>query len=185
MRNFRKITEGCDIAPVVAELRAHPELWNAYAERTHDPNSPHFGVPDIWVRFRPRRELVDTAAFREPHFAEFYPAWYVLPSLHSIVYDLMAKVRATYLGGILITKIPSGGQVKPHNDRGGWHAETMNMKVYVPLLAPAECVNFCEDESVVMQAGEAWHFDNLKEHSVENRSDSDRITAIICMRCEA
>jgi hypothetical protein len=45
-------------------------------------------------------------------------------------------------------------------------------------------VNHCEDESIVMQAGEAWMFDNLNIHSVENNGATERITAIICMRVE-
>jgi len=184
MQHFEKIAEGLDVAPVLDEILTTPDLWSAYAERTHDPESPHFGVPDIWVRYRKRSELVTGDDFRAPHFAEFYPAWRAMPSLHPIVYDLMARVRAVYLGGILITKIPPGGQVKPHHDRGSWHAETMNKKVYVPLQSNDGCINFCEGDEVVMRPGEVWTFDNLKTHSVQNRGDTDRITAIICMRCE-
>ena len=184
MTNFVKIADGINVEPVLQEVLAQPDLWNEYAERNHDPNSPHFGVPDIWVRYRKREELVTGDDFRAPHFAEFYPAWHRLRSLQPIVYGLVARVKAVYLGGILITKIPPGGQVKPHHDRGSWHAEEMNMKVYVPLQSNDGCINHCEDESVTMRPGDVWTFDNLKIHSVENRGETDRITAIICMRCE-
>jgi hypothetical protein len=183
MKQFEKIAADLPVSAVLAELDAHPELWNEHPERT-SADSPHYGVPDIWVRFRPRHELTDAARFKGPHFAEFYPAWAALPSLHPIVFDLMARAKAVYLGGILITKIPPGGEVKPHHDRGGWHAEFHNHKVYVPLQSNDACVNHCEGESVVMRAGEAWSFDNLKVHSVRNDGETDRITAIICMRVE-
>lgn len=184
MRNFKRLREGFNVAAVLHELGENQHLWDANKDRTVSPDSPHFGVPDIWVRFRAKEELTSPQAFSEPHFASFYPAWGNLPSLHPIVYDLMAQVRAVYLGGILITKIPAGGQVKPHNDTGGWHAEWHDTKVYVPLQANEGCINHCEDEHVTMRAGEAWSFDNLKTHSVENHGTTDRITAIICMRTE-
>jgi hypothetical protein len=182
MKHFLKLRSDLDVTPLAHELADNPGLWDAYKERTADESSPHFGVPDIWVRFRDREELASPHAFAEPHFATFYPAWDVLPSLHGIVHDLMHQVRAVYLGGILITKIPAGGVVKPHDDRGGWHAEFHDTKVYVPIQSNFACINFCEDEHVNMLAGQAWTFNNLETHSVENRGQTDRITAIICFR---
>jgi hypothetical protein len=35
-----------------------------------------------------------------------------------------------------------------------------------------------------MAPGEVWYFDNLKEHEVTNDGPDDRITLIICLRCE-
>lgn len=183
MKHFQEIASGIDVAGVLTELEAHQELWNAHPERTAD-GSPHYGVPDIWVRYRAKEELTSPKAFREPHYAEFYPAWKLLPSLERIVFALMAKVRAVGLGGILITKIPAGGGVKPHHDRGGWHAEFYNTKVYVGLQSNPKCINYCEDESIVIKAGDAVTFNNLLTHSVENRGDTDRITLILCFRTE-
>ena len=37
---------------------------------------------------------------------------------------------------------------------------------------------------VAMAPGEVWYFDNLKEHEVVNDGPDDRITLIICLRCE-
>jgi aspartyl/asparaginyl beta-hydroxylase (cupin superfamily) len=95
----------------------------------------------------------------------------------------MYAVGADYLGGVLITRLPPGGMIAPHHDRGGWHAEYLNCKVYVPLWGD-DCLNTCEGEELVMKPGEAWTFDNLKVHSVHNRSTTDRAVLIICMRVE-
>ena len=183
MQHFQKISEGIDVAPALAQLEAHPELWNAHPERTF-AGSPHYGIPDIWVRFRDKSELTETRHYGEPHFAVFYDAWHKIPALKPIVFSLMAKVGAVYMGGILITKIPPGKSVRPHNDRGSWHPEFHNCKVYVPLQANDGCVNICEDESAVMRPGEAWTFNNLVTHSVENTGATDRITLICCFRVE-
>jgi len=94
----------------------------------------------------------------------------------------MQTVKAVELGGILITRIPAGASVKPHHDRGSWHAEFFDRKTYVIVKANERCVNTFEDEEVVMRTGEAYLFNNLVTHSVRNDGDSERITLIICMR---
>lgn len=183
MQHFQKIADGIDVSEAIAELDRQPDLWNVHAGRT-DESSPHYGVDDIWLRYRALAELVSPEKFLEPHFAVFYPAWRRLPALRPIVFSLMAKAQATYLGGLLITRIKPGGRVKPHHDRGSWHAETMNCKLYVPLRANEKCVNYCEDESIVIKPGEAVSFNNQLMHSVENNGDTERVTLIVCMRVE-
>lgn len=182
---FQTLAVGLDTSAVLAQLDAHPELWNAHPGRTRE-DSPHYGIPDIWVRYRAADELNSTSAFNAPHFPVFYPAWHALPALHSLVFKVMdlVKPHPTALGGILITKIPAGKEVKPHHDRGGWHAEFYDTKVYVVLKGNDKCVNYCEDESMAMETGDAVVFNNLLTHSVENRGDTDRMTLIVCLRTE-
>jgi hypothetical protein len=181
--NFRLIWNHVDVAAAARQLDQHPELWNEFPER-RIAGSPHEGVDDIWVRWRTRDQLTAPERYTEEHFASFLHPWRTLTEIQPIVYELMARVSAVYLGGILITRIPPGREVLPHHDRGPWHAEFMNCKVYLPLKSNAECVNLCEGDSVVMRAGEAWTFDNLRVHSVENRGDTERVTLIVCMRVE-
>ena len=183
MRNFRLVTDGIDVAPLLSDLDAHPELWGQNPDRGDQSVSPHREMQDIWLRFRARDELNDRSRFWEPHDGVWYPGWHELPSTRPIVFDLMRRLEAVHLGGILITRIPAGKQIYPHHDRGGWHAAFYDTKVYVPLRAPAECINIAEPERVVMRAGEAWWFDNSVVHSVENHSPTeDRISLIVTMR---
>ena len=179
---YFELIDDFDITSAIRQLDAHPKLWDHYPWRTqHDTFA---GTSDIWLRYRDPSELRAPEDFREPHFPVFYSAWDLLPALHPITRRLLSAVGATALGGILITKIPPFGRIKPHHDRGGWHAEFYEKKVYVPLRTNPFCINHCEDESVVMNEGEAWYFNNLVTHSVENHGDTDRITLIVCMRCE-
>ena len=184
MGAFRLVASGVNVSGVVQELEAHPDLWNARAYRTESVASPHHGIPDIWLRYRKLSELTSPQAYREEHFAEFYDEWNLVPSLHPIVYGLMAAVKAVYLGGIIVTRIPPGHQVKPHDDRGSWHAERMNTKAYLILKDNPWCLNHCDGDTVHMRTGDVWEFDNLRPHSVVNDGPSDRWTAIISMRCE-
>ncbi len=183
LRAFRLLYDSIPVGDVFTQLEAQPELWDGTVERK-GPGSPHNEVSEIWLRYRDRRELLSAHDFRGPHIPVWWPAWRVLPALHNIVYDLAAHVRCVHLGGVFITRIPAGGEVSPHNDRGTWHPEYHNCKVYLPITTNDDCVNYCNGDSQVMRAGEAWTFDNLVTHSVVNGGSSDRMTLIVSMRVE-
>ena len=119
------------MAPILAELDANPQVWGAHSARLDAEGSPHKGVPDVWVRYRAEAELTTPAAYAEPHTSVWYPEAELLPSVRNLSHALVAACRATQLGGVLITRIPAGGEVAPHDDRGSWHAEFYNCKCYV------------------------------------------------------
>jgi hypothetical protein len=183
MRHFEKIAAGIEVLPLRLDLYRQPELWNEHTARTGGAGS-FVGTDDVWVRFRDPAELTSREAFAEPHVPVFYPAWHALPHLRPIVFGLMARVEAVQLGGILLTRVPAGGQVAPHDDKGRWHSTWFNTKAYIPLSSNPGCYNTCADERVVMQVGEAWLFNNLEVHSTVNDGDTDRVTLIVSMRCE-
>jgi hypothetical protein len=185
VKNFLKICDGINVEPITLAILQNPDLWDQRTLRKHG-NSPHTQMSDIWVRYNDDTDAKrsgDYSKFNDEHFPIWYPAIEILPSIRQIALGLMAKMGATHLGGILITKIPSGGKVDPHVDRG-WHADFYNCKLYVPLLSLPGCVNRCDDEFVSMKTGECWYFNNHVEHEVINNSNDDRMTLIICMKTD-
>lgn len=168
-----------DVSGVVAELAAHPELWNAHTTRTQVYE--HGDVDDIWVRYNAWTNFTgDVAAFNEPHDAVWYPAIESLPSLKPLLFDLMRRVEGERLGGVLITRIPAGKQCRPHRD-GGWHAGFY--KKFAVQLASAPGQEFCfEGESLAAKPGEVYSFRNEHLHWVTNNSEHDRMTLIACIR---
>ena len=164
MRYFQQIAAGIEVLPLVLDLYRQQELWGKYPARTGE-GGPFSGTDDIWIRFRDPAELVSREAYAEMFVPVFYPAWHALPHLRPIVFGLMARLEAVQLGGILITRVPGGQQVAPHNDRGRWHPEHFRTKAYLPLASNDRCYSTCGDERVVMRVGDAWLFDNLVEHS--------------------
>ncbi len=176
-----KIAEGFDVSGVVAELEASPELWNEHRERTTLYNGPHGGVSDIWVRYNDFANFDgDLAAFNEPHESVWYPGSLKLPTVRSLVYDVMRVVEGDVLGGVLITKVPPGGRVEPHID-GGWHAGFYG-KFAIQIKGNQQQAFHFEDAELRAEPGDLYTFDNSKLHWVTNDSDSDRITLIICIR---
>lgn len=183
MRYFNRVFEGLDVAPILAELDAQPDLWDAHSERRTAPNSPHAGMEDIWVRARGQDDLDSPNAFREPHWPVFYPAWSALPAIQPVVWALMGMTKAVQLGNVLITRIPPGQRILPHAD-SGWAPEWFTTKFYIVLKGNPDCINHCMDESVCMAAGEIWQFENRLTHSVENRGTTERMSLIVTMRVE-
>lgn len=184
MPNIFRIMDGVDVARLNLEVDANPDLWDSDTIRTADDNGPFSGTSDLWLRYRAKEELTSPEKYKEPHFAVWYPAVDKFPSVKPIVRELMTRTGATHLGGVMLTRIPAGKAIKPHDDRGSWHAEFMNCKVYLPVKTNVRCYNWVEDDEVVMRVGEAWYFNNLVTHSVENMGNSERVTLIVCMRVE-
>lgn len=182
MRYFRRVHEGLDVAPVLADLAAAPALWDVYRERTVLSDGYMHGTSDIWLRYFPRERLQTAADFLGEGRCEFYDAWWRLPSVHAVAYSLMSMCSGVELGTCLISRIPPGGEVKPHRDGACWTARYYDRKFYVILQANDLCLNVTEDEEVVMKPGEIWAFDNLALHAVYNRGTTDRLNLIITLR---
>lgn len=138
----------------------------------------HKDMRDIWVRYNHISNLGDK--FNDEHDSVWYPVIEKIPEVLPIVFNLMAYANGERLGGVLITKVPSGGKIARHVD-GGWHAGYYD-KFYVPIQNEKGS-KFCWDDlEIEPKAGEVWQFDNSIPHWVENNSDTDRIAMIVCIR---
>jgi hypothetical protein len=181
MSRFVQLATGIDCVPVLLELNRAAHLWDRNPERRLYPGTPHEAMTDITVRYMPEDD-VTMEARRLEHRNVFWPAWHALPALRPMVFALMARVQATELGGILLTRLPPGKMIQPHSDAGNWAPEFYNCKAHVTLAGSA--LVCCENEAVTFAAGTVWTFDNLLVHSISNEGDRDRIVVIVSMRCE-
>jgi hypothetical protein len=180
--SIQHIASGFDVTPLIRQLEDHPELWNEYTLRTDRYNTPHNAVSDIWVRFN-AWENFDGDAFKftmEPHESEWYPCIAHIPAAWSLARKVMRFVGAKTLAGVLITKVPSGGEVKAHVD-SGWHAEN-HTKYAIQVKGNAQQVFWVGDDELRPLPGHLYTFNNSILHGVKNESEEDRITLIICLR---
>jgi hypothetical protein len=178
---FVQLASGVDTVPVLLQLARAAHLWDRNPERRLYPGTPHAAMTDITVRYMPESE-VTLESRRLEHRNVFWPAWHELPALRPMVFALMARVGATELGSILITKLPPGQMIQPHTDAGNWAPTYYHCKAHVTLAGSA--LVRCEDEVCRFDTGTAFTFDNLLVHSLANDGDSDRIVVIVSMRCE-
>ena len=72
-----------------------------------------------------------------------------------------------------LMRIAGGGSVPQHSDMNyHWF---YRVRVHVPVVTRPEVRFHCAGESVHMAAGEAWVFDNWRQHKVENPTPDARI----------
>lgn len=180
-KSFLKIAEGINVIPLQIALISQPELFGKRTFRSDSYSSPHRGMTDIWVRYNAYENLSkDPSRFNDEHDSVWYPEFYSIPEIRPIINWLMAYVEGERLGGILITKIPAGGVIEPHIDKG-WHAEYYD-KFYIPIQND-EGANFCFEDGIISpNIGDVYWFNNGVSHWVENNSETDRISLIICIR---
>lgn len=164
-------------------LARQPELWDTETLRTRYPESPHHACSDILLFFNEipddPAELLNVADDKD---VRPYPAWDKLPQVRPIVFDLMRRVEGVRLGRLMITRLPPGKTIPPHQDQGA--PASYYERYQLPLQSLPGCVFRAADEAVQMRSGEVWRFDNQQTHSVENFSADDRIALIADIRSE-
>jgi hypothetical protein len=181
MSHFRLIAKDLDVAPLLAQVDANPDLWGSRSQRQKE-TSPHRDASDIWLRYM-QPSLIGQHDISQPHISVWYPEATRLSAVRGLVRALCQHLGGPLeLGGILMTRIPAGKEVYWHNDRGPWHAEHFDLKVWLPLRANEQCINHVEDEQMVWRVGEAWHHSNMLDHRVQNLGDCERICLIVCFK---
>lgn len=185
MRNPFLLLERIDPTAALCELDAHPELWDRNGLRKNNSGGVHSGMSDIWMRYNDEAPFIEAgsyAGFNDKHVPIWYPAADALPILKKFCIDLMGKCRGEMLGGVLITRIPPGHEIKPHIDTG-WHVNHFS-KLYWSLRSNPQAVFGCGEHKIAPDAGDLYLFDNRDEHWVKNDGETDRITLIVCMRTD-
>jgi hypothetical protein len=72
-----------------------------------------------------------------------------------------------------LMRIEGGGSVPLHSDTN--HHWYFRVRVHIPVVTRPEVRFHCSDQNVHMAAGEAWIFDNWREHKVVNPTPDARI----------
>lgn len=178
---FKKIKPWLKVDGLKAQLLANPQLWDQNNRRRTYDGSPHKEMTDIWVRFGDT-STGDYSALSKEHDSVWYPCSEILTEAKRLAFEVMALVDGERLGGILITKLPAGGRILPHSDTG-WHAEYYE-KFYVAISAPEKSVFGFDGGEIISEDGDCWLFRNNVTHWVNNDSDQDRISMIVCIKTD-
>lgn len=177
MNNFQCLAAGVDTVPLLNAIMRDRALWNQNTLRTQHENTAHAEVDDIWLRFNdiedPEKVFDDTECVN-------YPAWWSLPQARGLIFDLMRRVEGERLGRVLVTRLRPGCKITPHVDGGA--PATYYERFHIVLSSAPGCLFRAGDETVHMQAGSVWWFDNTQEHEVINNGIDDRIHLIVDIR---
>lgn len=188
-----------DVSKLKKQLDDNPHLWNQFTLRKK--SEVHKDMEDIWISYNDigpyERGEKDWSTFNDEHEPILYPAFYTLrDSLVPLFTELYNKVFTRTssglntlvskhpLRGVLITKIRPGGKILPHIDRGN-HVET-TWKYYITINSAPGADFCCEVDGQVERYnpknGDVYEFDNRKLHWVDNDSNEDRVSLIVCIK---
>lgn len=196
MKYFLKIADNINILPVLMKLQQNPQFWHEDTYLRTFPQGPFGEIDSIICRFPPRAvaatqeeadALMATPGY-DQHECEDLPIYGKLPEVRQLVMNLFGFVGGTRLGRVIINRVKPGGQIFKHADTidhaNYWHRHHI-------CLQSAPGVEFTAgDENIWIAPGQAYWFDNGKggpddvrpEHSVMNKSETDRIHLVVDIR---
>lgn len=172
LRYFRCLDARVDIAPLLAEIDAQPEAWLVDTSRQsqlrvqRETNAIPLRIADP-ARSLGRRRWDVHATVSTPLAAQF-------PRIMGFLENL-AQSRQADLCRVRLVRLPPGGQVYPHIDRGQYYKPRDR---YHLVLRSAGSLMQAGDEQLRWRAGELWWFDNKQTHSAANDTGEDRLHLI-------
>lgn len=181
MNNFQPIAT-IDPTLLLNQIQRQPDLWKADTYLRDYPQGPFGDTETIFLRFPPASVTELERGAKDPHECVWMDGWLHLPAARSIVFGLMSKVEGERLGRVMINRLRPGGRVYPHADTPE-HA--LYWDRYHAVLRSGPGCNFrCGEETINMQTGSLWWFQNALEHEVTNNSAEDRIHLIMDVRTQ-
>lgn len=178
MKASNKIYNGLDVNSALQELKVNSFLFGELDARKKSPI--HAQMDDIWLRYGDVTALIESGDY-STIANEHDSIWLQnLPECKKLCFDVMALVDGERLGGVLITKLPPGGEILNHTD-DGWHADYYD-KYYIPIQNEKGAVFGFDDGELDPDIGDVWAFDNSQPHYVKNNTNSDRIAMVVCIK---
>jgi outer membrane protein assembly factor BamB/orotate phosphoribosyltransferase len=169
---FLRISAHHDVQQIQQEILTQPELWSADTARQRKITVQR-ETESIFLRGALRSgdatgSTDDIQESETTRFAEHFPA-----TLRWV--ENIAAQRGQQLGRALLAKLPPGGRVYPHVDRGAYYAARDRFHL---VIFSAGSRMTCGNEQAIMQEGELWWFDNKQPHAALNPSAQPRIHLI-------
>jgi hypothetical protein len=191
-KEFQLLAAGLDVRPYIAQLRAHPELWDKGRDFRKVPRyggelSPHRDSQDIWVRHQNYDALgaYDTEEGRksimQPAISEWYPEAKNLPAAITMAQHVCMHLGAVQLGGSYVIKIDAGKKVHPHRDFS-WHSTFYKKYMVILKTQPGVVFGWELSGNMIPDTGDLWTFENGGLHWVNNDSNEDMLIATFSVR---
>lgn len=173
MKHFKLHRTGLDIQPVFSEISAHDAAWGEQTGRQSraPAQAETHGIPLRGLR----RTKIMGRRRRDVHETRYTSLSRHFPETTALLEQLVGEIGGN-LGRAKLARLPPGGQVKPHVDRGAYY-EARDRYHLVISTRPGSILR-AGDEELWMKAGELWWFDNKAPHSARNDSGHHRIHLI-------
>ncbi len=171
---FTRIATGIDVAPFRSELAAAPKMWLVDTSRQRKVRCQRDTL-NIFLRVAKKplppgaRNANDVHESRTARSAARFP--YALAFCERI-----AQLQGGELGRATLVALQPRGWVRPHVDAGEYYR--VRDRFHLVLQSRDGSPLTAAGETVVMQSGELWAFDNKAEHDARNPTDEPRVHLI-------
>lgn len=179
MKNFVKLGFA-DVRPLAIELAHREDLWNEFPDRMIGFNlMGEADFDDIWIHMPTsatlmhRDEIMANLA-KVSHATRWQRGYYVLP-VKKMLSELFNHVDAEAYGRVFISRLQPGKHIFPHIDQD---LQAFS-RFHIAVQSAQGQVFKCGDEEFTPETGEVFWFNNNVTHSVENNSDSARLTMVV------
>ncbi len=114
---------------------------------------------------------------------------YTKPEIYELYYEFQDQLRPLvnhiadyyqdngFLASLIFARLRAGRTIPRHADGG--YSLMQAHRIHMPIVSNEQNIFFVNSEEKNMQVGEVWEINNALIHTVENRSDEDRIHLII------
>lgn len=168
MKYFKLVRSGIDVAPLLEEVTAQEQAWLADTGRQdkirvqRDTNTIFLksAVPRPDLHINENQETRLTAASK------------LFPKALALMTQFAEEMNST-LSRATIVRLKPRSQVFRHIDEGSYYF--LRDRFHLVLRSPTGSVLMSGGETVRMQEGELWWFDNKQFHESYNESDDWRI----------
>ncbi len=174
MSHFIRISENESISPILAELDAEPEIWLTDTSRQRKVRCQR-NTRNIFLRSARKPLPPGATNANDVHESRVSPAAKEFP--RTLAYcQRVADAMGGLLGRATLVSLLPECKVLPHIDVGAYYR--IRDRFHLVLKSSRGSPLTAEDETVVMQEGELWVFNNKARHWADNRSDEPRVHLI-------
>lgn len=169
MQYFRRIELAPDLEPIKSELTVNRGAWYSQTGRQDrvGVQAETNGIPLRGLR----RSRIMGRRRRDVHESRYTSLAAEFPATIGLL-ERLAQSLDGELGRAKFARLPPGAVVKPHADRGRYYKVRDRYHCVIESRGGSSLT--AGSESVRMQPGEIWWFDNKAIHSARNDSDLPR-----------
>lgn len=186
MLNFRFVTHLDTFALMPRLVKLQPATWKPVAARGEK------GIPEIGLgaslllrchsNVTEENWLQDLPLHETPDLDSWSTMKRLLAQAKKAVMaeQLSRQYLSGEMGRAMISRLDAGSTIFWHDDNGPYHEK--HIRFHIPLVTNPLCVMHAGPESLHMEVGALWYFNNRVRHSAANFGAKFRLHLIFEMR---
>lgn len=174
MKNFLLLKYNLNLSNIRDELD-WSDLW---VDLDTLPNRPETQAGSVRIQLRTNKKIPGKH-YHDIHETRDLPAWNILSSTRIFVTDF-ANEFGGEIGHVRVTNLRGNGEIIPHIDVGEYCF--VRDRFHLVINSPKGTQFTAGGETVIMEEGQLWWFDNKVVHSVKNLCDRPRTHLIFDLK---